>query len=90
MSTKTTLFVVEKDYSTSRLKGDHDSDFKWIDERVFSENDPHRDADGLPLSAKDAALAELARLRSTDRPDYIRGYRLIQRTVTTQDKVLTD
>lgn len=84
----TLLFVIEKEYSTERLKGEHDSAYLWIDERVFSDSDPHADGEGEPLTAKEAAKAELVRLRDADRPEYIRGYRLVQRTIKATDKVL--
>lgn len=100
--TKTVLYVVEKHYSTKRMKGEHADPFKWIDERVFSENDPHfvikpvlidEETDTwadqrVQIAAKEAAEFELARLRGIDLPDYIEGYRLSQRTVTMTDKVL--
>lgn len=87
--TQTRLFVVEKEYATSRLKGDHKPGFTWIDERVFSENDTHVDAETREqIGAEEAARLELARLRDAEMPEYIRGYRLIERVVSTRDRVL--
>lgn len=87
--TTTKLFVIEKHYASNRLKGEHDEPFKWIDERVFSENDAHH-IDGEPVSAEAGARSELERLKGLAPPSYVNGYRLVLRTVKTTDKVLAE